>query len=619
MHVELLAQSCHVLGVASHQRSQPRVGESHALQHAQVLGVPGQAMLADAVLHGQDAGDLFEEPRIDLAHGVHVFDRGAHADRLRHHAQAVGRRGAQRGADGIAVVDAAMAEAGNLDLVEAGEAGLQPAQRLLQRFLEGAADRHDLADRLHGGGQHRLGAGELLEGEARDLGDDVVDARLEAGRRGAAGDVVLQLVQRVADSEFCRDLGDREAGRLRGQRGRARDARVHLDDHEAAVGGVDGELHVGAAGLHADLAQHRDRGVAHQLVFLVGQGQRRRHGDGIAGVHAHRVDVLDRADDDAVVRPVADHLHLIFLPAEHALLDQHFGGRRGVEAGLHDLVELRAVEGDAATGAAEREGRPDDRRQADMVERLRGDGHGMAHIALLAVALAEVPLRLQRVERGVEIGRRFRLQAGALGLVLLAIGILGFGGVGQHRLRRFQADLVHGLAKQRAVFGLVDGMCVGADHLDGIALQHAHSPQRQCGIERGLAAHCRQQRVGPLLGDDLGHHFRRDRLDIGGVGQLRVGHDGGRVGVDQDDAKSLFLQRLARLGSGIIELAGLADNDGAGPDDQDRLDIGALWHLCPLVRQAVARAKSRDGRPAGLAHDSGVRLGGPYRGRFSAM
>ncbi len=74
-------------------------------------------------------------------------------------------------------------EAGDLDLVEAGEAGFEPAQRLLQRFLEGAADRHDLADRFHGGGEHRLGAGEFFEGEARDLGHDVVDAtaRSEAG------------------------------------------------------------------------------------------------------------------------------------------------------------------------------------------------------------------------------------------------------------------------------------------------------------------------------------------------------------------------------------------------------------------------------------------------------
>ena len=119
---------------------------------------------------------------------------------------------------------------------------------------------------------------------------------------------------------------------------------------------------------------------------------------------------------------------------------------------------------------------------------------------------------------------------------------------------------------------------VGADHLDIVAVEHAHAAQRQRGVERGLAAHGRQQRVRPLLGDDLGHHFRRDRLDIGGVGQLRIGHDGGRVGVDQDDAVALLLQRLAGLGAGIVELAGLADDDRAGADDQDRLDVGASWH-----------------------------------------
>ena len=169
-------------------------------------------------------------------------------------------------------------------------------------LVEGAADRHRLADGLHRGGQHGLGAGEFLEGEAGDLGHDVVDGRLEGGG-GDLGDVVVELVERVADGELGGDLGDREAGGLGGEGGGAGDAGVHLDDDQAAGLGVDGELDVGAAGLDADLAQHRDRGVAHHLVFLVGQRQRRGDGDRVAGVHAHRVDVLDRADDDAVVAP----------------------------------------------------------------------------------------------------------------------------------------------------------------------------------------------------------------------------------------------------------------------------------------------------------------------------
>ena len=127
-------------------------------------------------------------------------------------------------------------------------------------------------------------------------------------------------------------------------------------------GRIDGELHVRAAGIDPDLAQHRDRGVAHDLVFLVGQGQRRRDGDAVAGMHAHGIDVLDGADDDAVVGAVAHDLHLEFLPAEHRFLDQDLADGRGAQAALDDVLELVAVVGDAAAGAAEGEGGPDDRR-----------------------------------------------------------------------------------------------------------------------------------------------------------------------------------------------------------------------------------------------------------------
>ena len=116
-------------------------------------------------------------------------------------------------------------------------------------------------------------------------------------------------------------------GGLGGQRGGAAHAGVHLDDHHAAIGGVHGPLHVGAAGFHADLAQDRDRVVAHDLVFLVGQRQGRSDGDRIAGMHAHRVDVFDRADDDGVVGGVAHHLHLVFLPAQQAFVDEDLAHR----------------------------------------------------------------------------------------------------------------------------------------------------------------------------------------------------------------------------------------------------------------------------------------------------
>ena len=75
-----------------------------------------------------------------------------------------------------------------------------------------------------------------------------------------------------------------------------------------------------------------------------------------------------------------------------------------------------------------------------------------------------------------------------------------------------------------------------------------------------------------------------DRLDVDGVGALRVSHDGRRIGVHQDDPIALFFQSLTRLSSRIIELAGLTDDDGAGTDDEDAVEVGTLGHVSALPR-----------------------------------
>ena len=299
---------------------------------------------------------------------MYRVDADTAPERLGDHKQTVGPRLAERRDDRPVV---AFLGAGNGDLVEPGKPGLHRAERLLQRLAEAAPDRHGLAHRLHRGGEQGLGAGEFLEREARDLGHHVVDAGLEGGRRHTR-DVVRDFVEGVADGELGRDLGNGEPGRLGRQRRRARDPRVHLDHDQAARGRVHGELDVGAAGLDAHLAQHRDGGVAHELILLVGKCQRRRYGDRIAGVDAHRVHVLDGTDDDGVVGLVAHDLHLELFPAEHRFFDEDLAGGRGVHAGRGELRELLTVVGDAAAGAAEGVGGPDDGRQPHQIERLAG-------------------------------------------------------------------------------------------------------------------------------------------------------------------------------------------------------------------------------------------------------
>ncbi len=282
------------------------------------------------------------------------------------------------------------------------------------------------------------------------------------------------------------------------------------------------------------------RRVTHQLVLAVGERLRRRDGDRVAGVHAHRVEVLDRADDDDVVLAVAHHLELELLPADDRLLDQELVVHRQLETLPHDRLELLHVVGDAAAGAAERETRPDHAGQADQL-----DG------------------RPRLVHRVCELG------PGDL-----------------------EPAPSHRLAELLAALRLLDRVAARADHLDAELRQDPGVGELHRAVERGLSAKGRQDRVGPLLLDDLGDDLRRDRLDVGPIRGLRIGHDCRRIGVDQDDPVAVLPQRLARLGPGVIELAGLTDHDRPGPEDEDRLQVCAARHFGG--RTTAKRARSRE-------------------------
>ena len=143
---------------------------------------------------------------------------------------------------------------------------------------------------------------------------------------------------------------------------------------------------------------------------------------------------------------------------------------------------------------------------------------------------------------------------------------------------RTQADLGHRVLELEPVFGLVDSLGRSAYEFHLVLVEHAVAPEVERAIERSLPAHGRQDRVRAFLGDDFLHRLPGDWLDVGDVGSRRVGHDGGGVAVDQNDLVALFPQGLAGLHAGVVKLAGLTDDDGTGPDDEDRFDVCALGH-----------------------------------------
>ena len=340
------------------------------------------------------------------------------------------------------------------------------------------------------------------------------------------GDVVLDFVQGVAHRQLSGELGDGESGRFGRQGRRARHAWVHLDHDQAPCLRIHRELAVGSARLHADLPHDADRGVAQALILAIGQGLRGGHGDRIAGVHPHGVEVFDRADDDHVVGVIPHDLHLEFLPAHEGLFDEDLAVQGKRKSTGDNLFELFDVVGDAAACAAHGERGPDHAGQPD----LREDALGVLH------------------------------------------------GVGDARSRAFESRVGHGRTEQVAVFGFSNHVGFRAEHFDAESIQDAFLGHRQRQVQGGLPAEGGQDRVGPFLFEDALEVFGGQGLDVGRVRHARVGHDRGRVGVDQDDLVPLLLERLAGLSSGVVKLAGLTDHNRSAAQDEDRLDIVAARH-----------------------------------------
>jgi hypothetical protein len=146
-----------------------------------------------------------------------------------------------------------------------------------------------------------------------------------------------------------------------------------------------------------------------------------------------------------------------------------------------------------------------------------------------------------------------------------------------------QTEFFHGSAKQLAILGARDRFGIRADHLDFPEGKHATLVELHRQVQGRLTAERRQKSVGALNLDDAGESGNVKRLDVRARGKIRVGHDRGRVAVDQHNLKTVVEQHLAGLCAGIIEFTGLADDDGSGADDENLLDICAARHLATLL------------------------------------
>src|SRR5579872_1305365 len=335
--------------------SQPSVGKSHSLGFAQHVGRDRlHGMFLQLKLHVINFFELVEEPGIDRSHLGQLLDGVALTQCVANIRKALGMRRYQTLGENLGL-DCFSADA--LSCVEG-------AHSFHQSLFKRAADGHYFAHGLHLRTEVLVCSRKFFELPLGNFYNDVVERRLETGR-SLARDVVGDLIERVPYRQLGGNFGDRETGCFRGERRRARDSRIHLDHHHAAGGGMHAELNIRSAGLDANLANDGDGCIAHGLIFAVGESLYWSDGYRIAGVHAHGIEVFDRANNNDVVLEVAHHLKLIFFPTEHRFFDQGFVYRREIKAAGQNFHQLFAVVADAAAASTQREGRTHDDRKAN--------------------------------------------------------------------------------------------------------------------------------------------------------------------------------------------------------------------------------------------------------------
>ena len=207
-------------------------------------------------------------------------------------------------------------------------------------------------------------------------------------------------------------------------------------------------------------------------------------------MHADRVEVFNRADDHDVVIFVAHHFEFVFFPPKNRFFEQNLGGRRILDTCAGNAVKIFFVVGHAGAKSAHGEGRTHD--------------HGVT----------ELFGRFKSFRHGVHNDRTCRFAARAL----------------YHAFERF------------TIFAQVYGFDICANEFNIVFAQSSLLIESNSSVECSLSAQGRKNGVWTFFFDNLSDDFGGNRLNIGGICKLRVGHNGRRIGVYEDNAHTFFFE-----------------------------------------------------------------------------
>src|SRR3990172_1499871 len=93
--------------------------------------------------------------------------------------------------------------------------------------------------------------------------------------------------------------------------------------------------------------------------------------------------------------------------------------------------------------------------------------------------------------------------------------------------------------------GAADRLDRSAEDADGVLIEDAGVGEGDGEVKAGLAAQRGEEAVRPLALNDAGDYGYGERLNVDGISDPLVGHDGGRVGVDEDGVDALLAEGAA--------------------------------------------------------------------------
>ena len=134
-------------------------------------------------------------------------------------------------------------------------------------------------------------------------------------------------------------------------------------------------------------------------------------------------------------------------------------------------------------------------------------------------------------------------------------------------------DGFHCFLEEFAVFRFFNGLQACSEQLDALLFQEAFAGELHGERQTGLSAKRGEQAIRLFAADDFSQRRQSERFNVNLVGDRSVRHNGGRIGVDEDDVQSFLPKGAARLRSGVVEFRGLADHNRTGADDENLFEM----------------------------------------------